>query len=63
MPKIFYTGPGPDGLDAGGYTFVRDGEGVDVDDELAKSLLEREDFQKSAPSRQSPKVETTKDKE
>ena len=64
MPKVFYVGPGPDGLSVQGLQFVRDGDGVDVEDEkLAKSLLAREDFQATKPTRQEPKVETPKDKE
>lgn len=62
--RIFYVGPGPDGLVVDGHTFVRDGDGVDIDDEkLAKALLSRDDFQSSKPTRQEPKVETPKDKE
>lgn len=64
MPKVFYVGPGPDGVSVDRYQFVRDGDGVDVEDEtLAKSLLKRDDFQSTRPTRQEPKVETSKDKE
>ncbi len=65
MPKVYYVGPGHDGLSVVGHDFVRDGDGIDVPDELAKELLARPtgDFQKSAPSRQEPRVETPKDKE
>ena len=65
---VFYVGPGPDGLeiplpDGTVATAVRDGDGVTVPAETAKSLLAREDFQKSKPTRQTPKVETTEDQE
>lgn len=60
---IYYVGPGPDGLeiplpDGTNATAVRDGDGVTVPADIAKSLLAREDFQKNKPTRQQPKVET-----
>jgi len=58
MPKVFFTGPGPDAVEIGRSVFVRDGDGVEVDAELSKELLKRDDFQSSAPSRKDPKVET-----
>lgn len=55
---LFYVGPGPDALEVDRLVFVRDGDGVKVDDpELAKNLLAREDFQTSKPTRDKPKVE------
>lgn len=64
---IYYVGPGPDALeiplpDGTSAVAHRDGDGVSVPADVAKSLLAREDFQKNKPTRQQPKVET-KEKE
>lgn len=71
MPEsqvVYYVGPGPDALDiplpdGTSATAVRDGDGVSVPADTAKSLLEREDFQKNKPTRREPKVETPEGKE
>ena len=64
MSKVFYVGPGPDSLELTDpesgrpLTFERDGDGLTVENkDLAKQLLEREDFQSTKPDRKSPLIE------
>lgn len=48
MAKIVYTGTDPDGMEIpAAHVLAAPGEPVEVDDDLAKSLLERDDFKNS----------------